>query len=64
MANSQRLANELLIRCKLKQPTLEDIVFLVGENGYEIIDFDPNSSSAETLFHELSLDGAVCAHRQ
>jgi Zn-dependent peptidase ImmA (M78 family) len=61
MANPQRLANELLIRCKLKQPTLEDIVFLVGENGYEIIDFDPGSSSAETLFQELSLDGAVCA---
>ena len=40
---------------------MEDIVFLVGENDYEIIDFDPNSSSAETLFHELSLDGAVCA---
>ena len=37
MANPRHLANELLTRCKLKQPTLEDIVFLVGENGYEII---------------------------
>lgn len=59
MINSQHLANELLTRCKLKQPTLEDIVFLVGENGYEIIDFEPGSLSAESLFRELSLNEAV-----
>ena len=61
MANPQQLANELLIRYKLKQPTLEDIVFLVGENGYEIIDFEPGSPSAESLFRELSLNEAVCS---
>ncbi len=61
MANPQHLAYELLIRCRLKQPTLEDIVFLVGENGYEIIDFEPGSPSADKLFQELSLDEAVCA---
>lgn len=59
MTNPQRLANALLTRCKLKQPTLEDIVFLVGENGYEIIDFEPGSPSAENLFKELSLNEAV-----
>ena len=61
MANPRLLANEMLTRCKLKQPTLEDIIFLVGENGYEIIDFEPGSSSAEKLFQELSLDDAICA---
>ena len=61
MANPQHLARKLLIRCRLKQTTLEDIVFLVGENGYEIIDFEPGSPSAEKLFQELSLDEAVCA---
>ena len=61
MANPRPLANELLIRCKLKQPTLEDIVFLIGENGYEIIDFEPGSTSAENLFKELSLNEAVCS---
>ena len=61
MANPQHLANELLIRCRFKQPTLEDIVFLVGENGYEIIDFEPGSPSAEKLFQELSLNEAVCS---
>lgn len=61
MANPQHLARKLLIRCRLKQPTLEDIVFLVGENGYEIIDFEPGSPSAEKLFQELMLDEAVCA---
>ena len=61
MANPQQLANELLIRYKLKRPTLEDIVFLVGENGYEIIDFEPGSPSAESLFRELSLNEAVCS---
>ena len=60
MVNPKRLANVLLTRCKLKQPTLEDIIFLVGENGYEIIDFEPGSPSAEKLFQELSLDDAVC----
>ncbi len=59
MANPQHLANELLTRCKLKRPTLEDIVFLVGENGYEIIDFEPGSPSAENLFKELSLNEAI-----
>ncbi len=61
MANPRHLANDLLTRCKLKQPTLEDIVFLVGENGYEIIDFEPDSPSAEKLFQELSLNEAVCS---
>ena len=61
MANPRHLANELLTRCKLKQPTLEDIVFLVGENGYEIIDFEPGSPSAESLFKELSLNEAICS---
>lgn len=50
MTSPQHLANELLIRCRLKQPTLEDIVFLVSEKGYEIIDFEPGSPSAEKLF--------------
>ena len=36
-------------------------VFLVGENGYEIIDFEPGSPSAEKLFQELSLNEAVCS---
>ncbi|MBQ9290575.1 MAG: ImmA/IrrE family metallo-endopeptidase [Clostridia bacterium] len=61
MANPQHLANELLTRCKLKRPTLEDVIFLVGENGYEIIDFEPGSPSAENLFKELSLNEAVCS---
>lgn len=61
MASPQHLANELLTRCRLKQPTLEDIVFLVGEKGYEIIDFEPGSPSAEKLFQELALNEAVCA---
>jgi hypothetical protein len=61
MTNPQHLANELLIRCRLKRPTLEDIVFLVGENGYEIIDFESGSPSAQKLFQELSLNEAVCS---
>lgn len=61
MTNPQYLANELLVRCRLKQPTLEDVVFLVGEKGYEIIDFEPGSPSAEKLFKELSLNEAVCS---
>ena len=61
MGNPQHLAKELLIRCRLKRPTLEDIVFLVGEYGYEIIDFEPGSPSAEKLFQELSLNEAVCS---
>ena len=61
MANPQHLANELLIRYKLKRPTLEDVVFIIGENGYEIIDFEPGSPSAESLFKELSLNEAVCS---
>ena len=59
MTTAQHLANELLTRYKLKQPTLEDIIFIVGENGYEIIDFDPESPSAESLFQELALSEAV-----
>ena len=59
MANPQHLANELLIRYKLKRPTLDDVVFLIDENGYEIIDFEPGSPSAENLFKELSLNEAV-----
>lgn len=61
MTSPQHLANEILTRCRLKQPTLEDIVFLVGEKGYEIIDFEPGSPSAEKLFQELALNEAVCA---
>lgn len=61
MANPQHLANELLTRCKLIKPTLEDVVFLVGDNGYEIIDFEPGSPSAEKLFNELALNEAVCS---
>lgn len=61
MTNPQHLANGLLNRCKLKQPTLDDVVFLVEENGYEIIDFEPGSPSADKLFQELSLSEAVCA---
>ncbi len=61
MCNPQHLANELLTRFKLKKPTLEDIIYLVGDNGYEIIDFDPGSPSAENLFQELGLNDAVCA---
>ncbi len=59
MANPRQLANELLTRYKLKRPTLEDIVFLVGEKGYEIIDFEPGSPSAENLFQELSITEVV-----
>lgn len=61
MANPQYLANKLLTQYKLKQPTLEDIIFLVGSNGYEIIDFEPGSPSAEKLFQELALNEAVCS---
>ena len=59
MEKPRHLANKLLIRHKLKRPTLEDIIYIVGENGYEIIDFEPGSPSSETLFHELSLSEAV-----
>lgn len=48
-----------MTRYRLKQPTLEDIVFLVEDNGYELIDFDPNSSDSEKLFQELGLDKSV-----
>ncbi len=61
MTNPRHLANDLLTRCRLKQPTLEDVVFLVSENGYEIIDFEPGSPSAEKLFQELALNEAVYA---
>ncbi len=59
MIKPRRLANELLTRHRLKQPTLEDVVFLVEDYGYELIDFDPDSSDAEKLFQELSLDKTV-----
>ena len=59
MENPRHLAYELLTRYKLKRPTLEDIVYLVGENGYEIIDFEPGSPSAENLFRELALTEAI-----
>ena len=59
MSDPRHLANELLTRYKLKRPTLEDIVYLVGENGYEIIDFEPGSPSAENLFRELALTEAI-----
>ncbi len=59
MANPRHLANELLTRYKLKRPTLENVVFIVGDHGYEVIDFDPGSSSAENLFKELALDEVV-----
>ena len=61
MANPQYLVNKLLTRYKLKQPTLEDIIFLVESNSYEIIDFEPGSPSAEKLFQELAFNEAVCS---
>ena len=61
MADPKHVANDLLTCHKLKQPTLEDLVFLVGVNGYEILDFEPGSQSAAELFRELSLDEAIYA---
>lgn len=61
MANPQHLANELLVRYRLRRPTLENVVFIVRDNGYEIIDFEPGSPSAEKLFQELALGSDVCA---
>ncbi len=55
MIKPQHLAKGLLTRYKLKRPTLEDIIYLVEDRGYEIIDFDPKTASAEKLFQELGI---------
>ena len=59
MADPRQMANMLLRDYKLLQPSLEDVVFLVNENGYEIIDFEPGSPDDKDLFQELALPEKV-----
>lgn len=54
MEKPQKLAQEILRKYKLSKPSLDDALFIIQEQGYEIIDFDPSSNN--DLFQELSLD--------
>lgn len=57
MEKPQKFAQEILRKYKLSKPTLDDALFILQEQGYEIIDFDPGGNNE--LFNELSLDKGV-----
>lgn len=56
---SQRMARLLLSKYRIFIPTLEEIVFIVGEQGYELVDFDPKSNSTRELIANLGMDEGI-----
>ena len=59
MNNPGKLADRLLRRYRLSTPTLENVLFIAQDLGYELVEFEPGSSGSEALFAELKLDERI-----
>lgn len=54
-----KAANRLLIQYHLTSPSLDDIVTIILDHGFEIIDYDPSSQSIQQLTQTLSLSTQI-----
>ena len=59
MKRPEKLARQIQKKYRFDIPTLDNLVFLVGQQGYELVDFDPESDSFIELCHELGSDKAI-----
>ena len=58
---ARRLAYHLLVRYGLSVPSLDDIVRIISQEGFDIIDYDPSSSAVQELTQTLSLNSHILA---
>lgn len=60
MKNKARyIAYRLLLKYGFSTPTLDDIVGVISQHGFEIIDYDPASLSVQELTETLSLNDQI-----
>ena len=60
MSKSPRQAAAVIQKhYKLTKPTLDELVGVISEQGYEIIDFEPKSETMTALSEELALTPAI-----
>ncbi len=59
MDKARRLAWHVLRTNGLTSPTLENLVFLISSEGYELIDYDESNPDLQLLFDELRLTGDI-----
>lgn len=52
-------SSHLLLQYRISSPTLDDIIMIVAQYGYEIIDYDPSSRSTQELIASLSLNHQI-----
>lgn len=61
MNDSKKAALQLQKKYSLYRPSLDDLVSVISELGYEIVDFDPKNKSVETLIQRLLLTNDILA---
>ena len=52
-------SSHLLLQYRISSPTLDDIITIVAQYGYEIIDYDPSSRSTQELMASLLLNHQI-----
>ena len=57
--DAKRAASAFLRRYALTHPTLEDLVSVVADMGFELIDFDPQESTMMVLKERLNLTNGI-----
>lgn len=61
MNDSRKTALQLQKQYSLFRPSLDDLVLVVSDLGYEIVDFDPKNKSVEMLIQKLMLTNDILA---
>jgi len=59
MNRARHEAESLLRQYRLSRPSLDEIVAIVSNLGYELVDFDPKGEEVRELIETLGLDEAV-----
>ena len=58
---ARQMAHHILLKYGLSAPTLDDIVSIISQQGFDIIDYDPSSASVQELTQTLSLNSQILA---
>ena len=59
--DAKEAANSLLRQYALTRPSLDDLVSVVSDRGFEIVEFDPNDKAMEVLRERLRLTDSIVA---
>ena len=56
MKRPKHLARQIQQKYRLSHPTLDNMIFLIEQQNYELVDFDPSSESFHELCHEIGYE--------